>query len=241
MAESTKEVAARRPKPKTGSGAPATGKKTTTKSAPLDRAIQEATTSAPERTARASKAGENAETRFPQAVLPEGAAVKPRFGFFRSLGRKDTAEAPASASGAATSANKPQRPANPSMGRFFFGMSLYMILALAAQFALSFIFQALPESYRTQAIVTLPLLGGVTPYLLAWMIVLILILYALYKFKVLPRTLGQPRPRAAAADPRAKAAPTTKAAHGPVEGPDDDAYARVKARIRAERRKTRRS
>jgi hypothetical protein len=215
MAESTKEVAARRPKPKSGAGAPATGKKETTKSTPLDKAIQEATTSAPE--------------------------TKSRFGFFRSLGGRMSGATPA---GTSTSADKPQRPANPSMGRFFLGMSLYMVLALAAQFALSFVFARLPASYSTQPLFTLPLLGGVTPYLLVWMLVLIGILYALYKFKVLPRSLGQPRPRAATAkaDPKApKAAATTKMVRGPVEGPNDDAYERVKARIRAERRKGRRN
>ncbi len=223
MAESTNEVTARRPKPRAGTGTPA-AKKATTKPTPkagdaLDRAIQEATTSAPP-------------------------AAKPRFGFFRSLGgRKGSAGAGAAASGTTASAEKPQRPANPSMGRFFFGMSLYMVLALAAQFLLTFIFSRLPASYSTQPLFTLPLLGGVTPYLLVWMLTLILILYGLYKFKVLPRTLGQPRPRPAAAkaDPKApKAAATTKAPRGPVEGPNDDAYARVKARIRAERRKARR-
>ncbi|HEY7355391.1 MAG TPA: hypothetical protein VH590_02960, partial [Ktedonobacterales bacterium] len=60
---------------------------------------------------------------------------------------------------------------------------------------------------------------------------------------ILPRTLGQPRAKAAATkvDPKAKAAPTTRAPRVPVEGPDDDAYARVKARIRADRRKARRN
>lgn len=211
MAESTKEAAARRPKPKAGAGTPATAKKETAKSTPLDKAIQEATTSTPE--------------------------TKSRFGFFRSLGgRKGGAES----AGASADAGKPKRPANPSMGRFFLGMSLYMVMALAAQFALSFI---MPASTRKQVLFTLPLLGPVTTYLLVWMLTLIAILYALYKFKILPRTLGQPRPRAATAkvDPRAsKAAPTTKVAHGPVEGPSDDAYGRVKARIRAERRKERR-
>ncbi len=129
------------------------------------------------------------------------------------------------------------------MGSFFFGMSLYMVLALAAQFALTFIFQRLPASYSTQAIFTLPLLGGVTTYLLVWMVVLIAILWGLYKFNVLPRSLSQPRAQAATAkaDPKAKAAPTTKVKPAPVDGPDDDAYARVKARIRAERRKARRN
>lgn len=215
MAESTREAATRRPKPKAGAGASATGKKATAKSTPLDKALQEATTSTPE--------------------------TKSRFGFFRSLGGRKSSAEPA---GTSASADKPQRPANPSMGRFFLGMSLYMVLALAAQFALSFVFARLPASYSTKPLFQLPLLGGITPYLLVWMLTLIAILYALYKFKILPRTLGQPRPRAATAkvDPKApKAAATTKVVHGPVEGPSDDAYERVKARIRAERRKARRN
>jgi hypothetical protein len=220
MAESTKEVAARRPKPKAATGAPATEKPAAAK----------------------KQTAQPASTTEGGASTPAPAA-KSRFGFFRALGgRKGSADAAAPAQAAST--DKPQRQANPSMGRFFLGMSLYMVLALAAQFALTFIFQRLPASYSTQPLFTLPLLGGVTTYLLVWMVVLILILYGLYKFKILPRTMGQPRQRstAAKADPKApKAAPTTRAPRGPVEGPADDAYARVKARIRAQRRKARRN
>jgi hypothetical protein len=161
--------------------------------------------------------------------------TKSRFGFLRALqgGQATTKIGPD---------GKP-RPANPSMSRFFLGMSLYMVLALGAQFVLAWVFSLLPKSYSTQALVTLPLLGAVTPYLLAWMATLILILYLLYKFKILPRSLGQAASKTAAAkdDPKAKAAPTTKVVRAPLEGPNDDAYARVKARIRAERRKSRRS
>lgn len=201
MAESTKEVAASRPKPKAAPGGSAPAKKEAGKPATATQAA----TSTPE--------------------------TKPRFGFFRSLGgRQDSA---------ASNTDKAQRPPTPSMSRFFFGMSLYMVLAIAAQFALGFL---LPASTRAQVLFTVPLLGPVTTYLLIWMLTLILILYGLYKFKILPRTLGQPRTQAAAkVDPKAKAAPTTKVSRTPVEGPNDDAYARVKARIRAERRKTRRN
>jgi hypothetical protein len=177
-------------------------------------------------TAKSSSATEGVTT------TPE---AKPRFGFLRALqgGQAATKVGPD---------GKP-RPANPSMSRFFLGMSLYMVLALGAQFVLAWVFSLLPKSYTTQALVTLPLLGAVTPYLLAWMATLILILYALYKFKILPRALGQAGAKTAAAkaDPKAKAAPTAKIVRTPVEGPNDDAYARVKARIRAERRKGRRS
>lgn len=160
-------------------------------------------------------------------------AAKPRFGFFSGL---------MGGSKTSTDASGTTRPKNPSMSRFFFGMSLYMVLALAAQFGLTFAFQRLPSAYSTKALFTLPVLGGVTTYLLVWMIVLIAILFALYKFNVLPRSLSQPRPATTAkVDPKAKAAPITKVKPTPVEGPNDDAYARVKARIRAERRKGRKS
>jgi len=219
MAESTKEIAVKRPKQKR-TGAPATGKKETPKATPAAAVV----TSAPATQARS------------------------RFDFFRGLvpGRA-SANAPASTtaagatkSGAASvTAPAPQRQRS-SMGKFFFGMSLYMILALAAQFALSFIFGRLPASYSTQALFNIPLLGPVTTYLLVWMVVLIGILYALYKFNVLPRNLGQPRQKVAPVKAAPKTA-TVKATREPVEGPNDDAYARVKARIRAERRKGRRS
>lgn len=190
------------------------------------------------KTAPATPATTKKETVKPSStseVVTTTPEAKPRFGFLRALqgGQTTTKVGPD---------GKP-RPANPSMSRFFLGMSLYMVLALGAQFVLAWVFSLLPKSYTTQALVTLPLLGAVTPYLLAWMATLILILYALYKFKILPRTLGQPAAKTAAAkdDPKAKAAPTAKIVRTPVEGPNDDAYARVKARIRAERRKGRRS
>jgi hypothetical protein len=174
---------------------------------------------------------ETAKSTSKAEVTTSTPAAKPRFGFFSSLGGRGAA--------AGTAGN----PAKPSMGRFFFGMSLYMVLALAAQFALTFIFQRLPSSYSTQPLFTLPLLGGVTTYLLVWMAVLVAILWGLYKFNVLPRSLSQrPAPSTTTkADPKAKAAPTVKVKPTPVEGPNDDAYARVKARIRSERRKARRN
>jgi hypothetical protein len=217
MAESTKDVAAGRPKPKPAAGTPATGKKETTRATPA----REIVTSTP-----ATAAGS-------------------RFRFFRGLvGRKASADTPASTPATTTaSGGRPQRPANPSMGRFFLGMTLYMVLALAAQFLLEFIFVHVPG--HGQAVVfTLPLLGAVNQFTLVWMLTLILILYGLYKFKVLPRTLGQPRERTAAAKANpakdVKAAPA-KATREPISGPNDEVYARVKARIRAERRKARRN
>jgi hypothetical protein len=223
MAESTKEVTVKRPKPKAGAGDAAAPKKQTAKPEPV--------------TTLATSASET--------------AAKPRFGFFRALsGRKASATseptpataAKGSAQSATTAASgaRPQRQPT-SMGRFFFGMSLYLVLALAAQFVLTFIFERLPGQGQ-QVLFSLPILGNVTTYLLVWMLVLVLILYSLYKFNVLPRTLGQPREKLAAvkADPKGTKAAPPKVVREPVEGPNDEVYARVKARIRAERRKARR-
>ena len=213
MAESTREITAKHPRAtRAGTGdAAAAPKKQTAKPEPTTEIV----TGAPE------------------------AAAKPRFGFFRALGgRKTTAITPAGT--AKDGRTRPVRQQS-SMGRFFFGMSLYLILALAAQFILTFIYARVPGQGQ-QVLFTLPLLGAVTTYIFTWMIVLVVILYALYKFKVLPRSLGQPREKLATvkADPKNVKAAPAKVAREPVEGPNDEAYARVKARIRADRRKGRR-
>lgn len=225
MAESTKEITAKHPKPKagaaaappTGAGGAAAVKKSTAKPAPITEI----------------------------ATSTSATATTSRFGFFRALGgRKATTETtPAATKGGAQTASgaKPVRQ-QTSMGRFFFGMSLYLVLALAAQFLLTFIYARVPGQGQQVVFKNLPLLGDVTAYLLTWMIVLVLILYALYKFKVLPRSLAQPREKVATvkADPKNVKAAPAKVVREPVEGPNDEAYVRVKARIRAERRKGRR-
>jgi hypothetical protein len=134
------------------------------------------------------------------------------------------------------------KPAQPGMGRFFFGMSLYMVLALGAQVGLGYLFQVVP-GHGAQVLVTLPIVGPVTLALFTWMVVLIGILFALYKFNILPRSLGgQQRQKLASvkADPKTTKAAPAKPAREPLSGPNDAAYERVKARIRSERRKERR-
>lgn len=134
------------------------------------------------------------------------------------------------------------KPAQPGMGRFFFGMSLYMVLALGAQVGLGYLFQVVP-GHGTQVLLTLPIVGPVTLALFTWMVVLIGILFALYKFNILPRSLGsQQRQKLASvkADPKTTKAASAKPAREPLSGPNDAAYERVKARIRSERRKDRR-
>jgi hypothetical protein len=238
MAEKTEEAVGRRPRPKTQAAAKAVSHQASEDgpqrvSGPLPR----------------TAAAKTANTQAPAA--PGTSEKKPAspMSFFRRLGgSKEQASAPAPAAATkggkptTTQAAAPQRPANPSMGRFFFGMMLYMVLAFAAQFVLAFLFSYVPGKGQ-QVLFTVPLLGPITEYLLAWMLVLIVILWGLYKLKILPRTLGQPQARAAAAkaDPKAAAKPAeTKAPREPLSGPNDDAYERVKARLRAERRKARR-
>ncbi len=168
------------------------------------------------------------------AVSTPEPAAKPKFNFFRGLmGRQDAATTTA---GKAAPANR------PGMGRFFFGMSLYMVLALGAQVGLGYLFQNIP-GHGAQVLVTLPIIGNVTIALFTWMVVLIGILFLLYKFNILPRTLGgQPRQKIASvkADPKESKAAQAKPVREPLSGPNDDVYERVKARNRAERRKGRR-
>jgi hypothetical protein len=248
MAEKTEEIVSRRPKPKAPAAATKPLKGTT--------AVKATSTSATEdgpqrvsgpltRTAKA-KAASAPPTDAPAASPSK---VAPVLGFFRRLGgNKEQTEAPALANTAkggaapAASAAKPQRPAAPGMGKFFFGMMLYMVLAFAAQFVLAFVFSHVPGKGQ-QVLFTVPLLGPVTEYLLVWMLTLIVILWGLYKLKILPRTLGQPREKVAAvkADPKATAKPAeAKAPREPLSGPNDDAYERVKAEQRSRRRKARR-
>jgi hypothetical protein len=215
MAETSQEVVSRRPKPKAGA-----------KTTPLPKALptQQLAVSAPE------------------------SAAKPKFDFFRGLmGRKDdvppaqVATTGKTQSTAGAPAGK-AAPPRPGMGRFFFGMSLYMVLALAAQVGLGYLFQQIP-GHGTQVLFTLPIIGTVTVAIFTWMVTLIAILFLLYKFNILPRNLaGQPRQKIASvkADPKDSKPAPAKPVREPLSGPNDDVYERVKARNRAERRKARR-
>ena len=244
MADSTQEVVAKRPKTKAVTGAPSASK-TSAASSGKAAPTKAVASSAPETAAPARPSfldrltGRSASAEMPSPELkpatgkatatagaPETAA-KPRASFLSML------------TGRSTGTNG--RPAQPGMGRFFFGMSLYMVLALAAQVGLGYLFQVMP-GHGAQVLISLPIIGNVTLALFTWMVVLIGILFALYKFNILPRSLGGQRQKLATvkAEPKtAKAAPA-KPVREPLTGPNDEAYERVKARIRAERRKERR-
>lgn len=244
MADSTQEVVAKRPKTKAGTGAPSSGKTS------------------------AASSGKAAPTKAVASSAPETAApARPSF-LSRLTGRSASAEMPSpelkpasktqatATDGAPATATKPSflsmltgrstgpggKPAQPGMGRFFFGMSLYMVLALAAQVGLGYLFQVIP-GHGAQVLISLPIIGNVTLALFTWMAVLIGILFALYKFNILPRSLGaQQRQKLASvkADPKTARPAPAKPVREPLTGPNDEAYERVKARIRAERRKERR-
>ena len=205
MADSTQEVVAKRPKPKTETSATASSK----------------TSAASSGKATPTKAGATSATET-------AAPSKPKLSFMSLLTGRTT--------------GPDGKPAQPGMGRFFFGMSLYMVLALGAQVGLGYLFQVLP-GHGAQILVSLPIIGNVTLALFTWMVVLIGILFALYKFNILPRSLGsQQRQKLASvkADPKTTKAAPAKPAREPLSGPNDAAYERVKARIRADRRKDRR-
>lgn len=242
MADSTQEVVAKRPKTKAVTGAQSSGKTS------------------------AASSGKAAPTKAVASSAPETAPARPSF-LSRLTGRSTSAEMSSSelkpatgkataTAGAPETAAKPSflsmltgrstgpggKPAQPGMGRFFFGMSLYMVLALAAQVGLGYLFQVMP-GHGAQVLVTLPIIGNVTLALFTWMVVLIGILFALYKFNILPRSLGaQQRQKLASvkAEPKTTRAAPAKPVREPLTGPNDEAYERVKARIRAERRKERR-
>lgn len=238
MAEKTEGVVARRPKPKAQAAATTPLKRTTAaKAASTEEGPQRVSGPLPQKTA---PKGASAGATTPEPSVTKSASP---MSFFRRLGgSKEQTTAPAATTkGGAAAASGTQRPANPGMGRFFFGMMLYMVLAFAAQFVLAFVFSYVPGKGQ-QVLFSVPLLGPITEYLLAWMVVLIAILWGLYKLKILPRTLGQPRERVAAAkvDPKAAKVAEVKAPREPLSGPNDDAYERVKSRLRSERRKARR-
>ena len=242
MADSTQEVVAKRPKTKAVTGAQSSGKTS------------------------AASSGKAAPTKAVASSAPETAPARPSF-LSRLTGRSTSAEMPSpelkpatgkatATAGAPETAAKPSflsmltgrstgpggKPAQPGMGRFFFGMSLYMVLALAAQVGLGYLFQVMP-GHGAQVLITLPIIGNVTLALFTWMVVLIGILFALYKFNILPRSLGaQQRQKLASvkAEPKTTKAAPAKPVREPLTGPNDEAYERVKARIRAERRKERR-
>ena len=242
MADSTQEVVAKRPKTKAVTGAQSSGKTS------------------------AASSGKAAPTKAVASSAPETAPARPSF-LSRLTGRSASAEMPSpelkpatgkatATDGAPATAARPSflsmltgrstgpggKPAQPGMGRFFFGMSLYMVLALAAQVGLGYLFQVMP-GHGAQVLITLPIIGNVTLALFTWMVVLIGILFALYKFNILPRSLGaQQRQKLASvkAEPKTTRAAPAKPVREPQTGPNDEAYERVKARIRAERRKERR-
>ncbi len=249
MAEKTEEAVGKRPKPKAQAAATPPLKRGTTTKAVSRPAIEDGPVRVSGPLTPAAQAASAKVTTTPETPPAKPAS---RLSFFRRLGgSKEQTDAPAPAATTtkggktatpATQTTTPQRPASPGMGRFFFGMMLYMVLAFAAQFVLAYVFSFVPGKGQ-QVLFNIPVLGPITEYLLAWMVVLIGILWGLYKLKILPRNLGQPQARAAApkADPKAQTkVAEVKAPREPISGPNDDAYERVKARLRAGRRKARR-
>src|SRR5690242_16389841 len=128
MAEKTEEVVTRRPKPKAQAAATTPLKGTAAaKAASTEDGPQRVSGPLAQKTA--PKAASTA------ATTPEPSAAKSAspMSFFRRLGgskEQTTASAPtATTKGGTPTASGTQRPANPGMGRFFFGMMLYMVLA----------------------------------------------------------------------------------------------------------------
>ncbi|HEY7126886.1 MAG TPA: serine/threonine-protein kinase [Ktedonobacterales bacterium] len=116
----------------------------------------------------------NAQTRVSQPQLPETVrAVNP------PMAPLDSTKSPPLSS--PLSALEPAPQASFPISRLLLGIGLLLVLGFATQFVLTFLFEFIPGKGQ-EVLFTSPLLGPVTEYLLAWIVVLIGIAYGLYRF-----------------------------------------------------------
>jgi hypothetical protein len=85
--------------------------------------------------------------------------------------------------GATTAA---ERPKTPGMGRFFIGMMVYLLAAQFFQIGLTWADVTYHWQLERKQLFTLPVIGNVNALVLIFMVVLVGLLWALYRFKVLP-------------------------------------------------------
>jgi hypothetical protein len=90
---------------------------------------------------------------------------------------KGTKATPQSATGAAP---------RPAMGRFMLGMVAYLIGSYVIQYLIIFLDVKFKWGLEKKTLVTLPLLGPINGITLIFMLSLVGLLFALYKFRVLP-------------------------------------------------------
>ncbi len=85
----------------------------------------------------------------------------------------------------------------PLMGKFMFGMLIYLLGAQVVQYLLIFADARFHLHLATTKLFTLPLFGAVTPLALIFIAVLGVMLWALYKFNILPKNSQLAAQRAA--------------------------------------------
>ncbi len=85
-----------------------------------------------------------------------------------------------------TTAAAPARRTTPGMGRFLMGMIIYLIGAQIATYGLAFLNTHFNWQLDKKVFFTLPVLGAMTGIQVIFIVILVGLLWALYKFKVLP-------------------------------------------------------
>jgi|GEM_PF-6905349 hypothetical protein len=167
----------------------------------------------------------------------------------RNLMSRPTATASSTAPTRNQSTASPPAASAKRQTRYFIGIFIYFILGEFLGIGESAIFARLPKA-DNPTLAVLPLLGPLQISAVVFALTLILLLVAMYKIDLLPRRLNQAA-GARAAKSSAKNAVTKsgknrsadppKPTHsGPVSGPHDEAYERVRAALRQQRRRERR-
>jgi hypothetical protein len=126
--------------------------------------------------ATAAKARSTTGSTTKKATTPEAAPSRPSILgsiFGGSLGGN-------TAQGAA-------RPKSPGMGRFFLGMMIYLFVSYVMQIVLLLLDAKTFHGKLTSTVLfKLPIFGNVNIMALIFMVVLVAVLWGLYKFKILP-------------------------------------------------------
>jgi hypothetical protein len=196
----------------------------------------------------------NESASVPKATpQPTGAtgSGRPRLPFFRGLGSRPATTTAAPATNSRSAARTQASAANRRQTtRYFIGIFAYFILGEFLGIAETAIFAKLPSA-DNPTLAVLPALGKVQLNAVIFALTLILLLVVMYKLNLMPRRLNQIAGAPAAGSSRAPAKgssrgktpePTAqRTVHtGPVPGPHDEAYDRVRASLRQQRRRDRR-
>ncbi len=130
----------------------------------------------------------------------------------KPLGSKASATTPVTAKGNSATRGGATPAASiprPKMGRFMMGMVAYLIGSYVIQYLVIFLDVKFKWGLEKKTVVTLPLLGPINGITLVFMLSLVGLLFALYKFRVLP-SASSLRQQPATATTAAKGSIATK-------------------------------